>query len=90
MILQKPLNLLSSQYTYMARFFKKKGYPHFTSTGKSVHRQVAAKKVGGPIGRGRIVHHKDGNKSNFRRSNLRVMSRSQHSRLHARKRRSSW
>ncbi|MGA2573293.1 MAG: HNH endonuclease [Candidatus Methanomethylicaceae archaeon] len=46
--------------------------------------------VGGSIGRGRVVHHKDGNKSNFRRSNLFVMSRSDHSSLHIKKKRWFW
>ena len=70
----------------------KKGYKRFANSGKSVHRYVASKKVGGKIGRGRVVHHKDGNKLNNRRSNLRVMSRSSHSKLHAKKRkkRSFW
>lgn len=67
-------------------FKDKKGYPRYKKSKKLVHRAVAAKKVGGKIGKGRVVHHKDGNKSNFRRSNLRVMSRSSHSRLHSKKR----
>lgn len=72
----------------MANFYKdKKDYPRYKDSGKLVHRTVAANKVGGKIGRGRVVHHKDGNKSNFRKSNLVVMKRSSHSRLHARKRR---
>ena len=64
----------------------KKGYRRFANSGKSVHRYVASKKVGGKIGRGRVVHHKDGNKLNNRRSNLQVMSRSSHSKLRAKKR----
>ena len=52
-----------------------------------MHRDVARNKVGGSIGSGRVVHHIDGNKSNFRKSNLRVMSRSDHSSLHTKKRR---
>jgi hypothetical protein len=70
------------------KFFKyRKGYPRWKNSGKFVHRTVASKMVGGRIGRGRVVHHKDGNKSNFRKNNLRVMSRSAHSSLHAKKRR---
>lgn len=69
----------------MFRFFKdKKGYPRDKNSGELIHRKVAAKKVGGKIFPGMVVHHKDGNKSNFRKSNLQVMSRSSHSRLHAR------
>lgn len=65
----------------------KKGYPRWKDSGKLVHRTVASNMVGGLIGRGRVVHHKDGNKSNFRKSNLAVMTRRSHSALHARKKR---
>jgi hypothetical protein len=65
----------------------KKGYPRWKDSGRLVHRDVASNMLGGPIGKGRVVHHKDGNKSNFRKSNLTVMSRKEHSSLHARKKR---
>ena len=64
----------------------KKGYPRWSDSGRLVHRDVESNKIGGPIGKGRVVHHKDGDKSNFRKSNLTVMSRSDHSSLHAKKR----
>ena len=67
----------------MGNTFKdKKGYPRWSDSGKLVHRTIM-----GPIGKGKVVHHKDGDKSNFRKSNLTVMSRSAHSSLHARKKR---
>lgn len=66
----------------------KKGYKRFSGSKKLVHIAVAKKKVGGRIFPGTVVHHKDGDKSNFRKSNLRIMSRSEHSKLHAKKRRS--
>ena len=65
----------------------KKGYPRWRDSGKLVHRTVASNMIGGLIGKGRVVHHKDGNKSNFRKSNLTVMSRRHHSWLHAKKKR---
>jgi hypothetical protein len=65
----------------------KNGYPRWSDSGGLVHRTVASNMIGGSIGKGRVVHHKDGDKSNFRRSNLSVMSRSSHSSLHAKKRR---
>jgi hypothetical protein len=72
----------------MRRTYKdKKGYPRWSNSHKLVHRTVASNKIGGSIGRGRVVHHIDGNKSNFTRSNLTVMSRSDHSSLHAKKKR---
>jgi hypothetical protein len=67
-----------------------KGYPRWKDSGKLVHRTVAANKVGGRIFPGLIVHHKDGNKMNFRKSNLHIMSRSAHSRHHAQERRSAF
>jgi hypothetical protein len=75
----------------MVRMFgDRKGYKRFSGSKKLVHIWVAEKKVGGRIFPGRVVHHKDGNKSNFRPSNLQVMTRSAHAKLHARKRKSGW
>ena len=51
-------------------YIDKKGYPRYSDTDELVHRKVAEKKVGGPIYRDRVVHHKDGNKRNFRPENL--------------------
>jgi hypothetical protein len=65
----------------------KKGYQRWKDSGKLVHRTVASNMIGGRIGKGRVVHHKDGNKSNFRKSNLTVMSRRNHSSLHTKKKR---
>ena len=63
-------------------FIDSKGYPRFRDSGKLVHRAVAVNKLGGKIYSGYEVHHIDGNKLNFRPSNLKVMSKSQHARLH--------
>ena len=63
-----------------------KGYARFKDSGKLVHRWVASKKVGGQLYPGRVVHHRDGNKRNNSPSNLQVMSRRDHSSLHARER----
>ncbi len=68
-------------------YIDEKGYPRFKDTRELVHRKVAAKKIGGTIYRENVVHHKDGNKRNFRRDNLQVMSRSKHSKHHYRERR---
>ena len=75
----------------MGRFFRdKKGYPRYSDTGELVHRKVAEKKIGRTLRPHEVVHHKDDNKGNFSRDNLRVTSRSYHSKLHAKKRKSSW
>jgi len=47
-------------------------------------------KIGRKLRSGEVVHHQDGDKSNFRRNNLSVMSRSFHSKLHTRMRKKSF
>ncbi|REJ81341.1 MAG: HNH endonuclease [Bacteroidetes bacterium] len=61
----------------------KNGYPRWDDNDGLVHRSVAAKMVGGKIYNNMVVHHKDGNKANFRKSNLVIMTRSEHAKLHA-------
>ena len=65
----------------------KSGYKQFRENGKweYTHRRVAEKKVGGKIYPGREVHHIDGNKNNNRPSNLTVLKKSDHSKIHFRK-----
>jgi len=62
----------------------KKGYPRWSDSHRLVHRDVA-RNMYGPLG-DKVVHHKDGDKSNIRKSNLTTMSRSNHSSLEAKKR----
>ena len=62
-------------------YYDKKGYPRWRDSGLLVHRTVAKPKGN------QVVHHKDGNPKNFRKPNLKNMSRSVHSTLHAKKRR---
>ncbi|MCC6290477.1 HNH endonuclease [Candidatus Nomurabacteria bacterium] len=64
-------------------YIDKKGYPRWKDSKTLVHRTVAANKVGGVIFHGYVVHHVDGNKRNFRKNNLWLMTRSAHTRLHA-------
>ena len=64
----------------MGGFHKdKKDYPRWNDSNGLVHRNVAHAPSG------KVVHHIDGDKSNFRKSNLHVISRSEHTSLHARK-----
>ncbi len=62
------------------------GYQQFKdpSTGQwtLTHRRVAEKLVGGAIFLGREVHHIDGDKSNNRPSNLNIVSKAEHRRIH--------
>ena len=65
-------------------YYDNKGYPRWRDSDELVHRTVSKPKGS------QVVHHKDEDKGNFRKSNLANMSRSSHSRLHAKKRKSSW
>jgi hypothetical protein len=76
--------------SFMAFKFRtnKSGYKTFTDsdgTTRSVHKRVAEKKMGGPVKKGYEVHHRDGNKTNNRSSNLTVVKKSTHRKLHAKK-----
>ena len=68
-------------------YINKDGYPVYKDSGVPAHIRSAEKKVGGKIYPGRVVHHIDGDKTNYRQDNLQVMSRSDHSRGHAKKKR---
>jgi hypothetical protein len=63
-----------------------KGYPRFYSgpfKNKYVHRVVAEFKLGRKLRKDEDIHHRDANKCNFRRSNLRVLGHAEHSWLTA-------
>lgn len=49
-----------------------------------VHRDVARKIVKRDLKENEVVHHKDGNKVNNKKSNLAVMTKAQHYRIHHR------
>ncbi len=55
---------------------------HHTGSWTLTHRRVAEKLVGGPIFPGREVHHIDGDKTNNRPSNLTIVSKAEHLRIH--------
>jgi len=71
-------------------YYDRKGYPRWRNTNRLVHRTVVANEFGGKIPSGFVVHHKDENKSNFRKDNLVLMTRSEHARLHLRERMRRW
>jgi hypothetical protein len=63
----------------MPKTYKNKsGYKKYANGGKFVHIAQAEKKVGGKIYKDYEVHHKDGNKTNNRVSNLAVLKKKFH------------
>lgn len=71
-------------------YYDKKGYPRWRDNDKLVHRDIIQNKIGRPLKNYEVVHHRDGNKGNFRKANLGVMSRSFHSKIELKKRKSSF
>ncbi len=62
-------------------YIDSKGYPQFTSgpyRKQRVHRVIAALMLGRKLKRDEDVHHKSGNKKNFRRNNLQVLGHAEH------------
>jgi hypothetical protein len=57
-----------------------KGYVKYYE--RHEHRRQAELKLGRPLQRGEIVHHKDGNKGNNKHSNLVITTQSEHVKLH--------
>jgi len=66
------------------KYVDKKGYPRWKDSNGLVHRTVSKP------AHGEVVHHRDGDKTNFRRENLKNMSPSDHGKLEANKRKKSW
>jgi len=66
-----------------AIFRDRRGYLRFSDSGRSVHRWVAAKKLGRALWRGAVVHHINRDKTDNRPGNLWVFgSQKSHDRAH--------
>lgn len=62
---------------------KSNGKTYAKHLGRHEHRKVAEQMLGRRLTKAEVVHHKDNNKRNNNPDNLQVMTRSEHSRLHA-------
>jgi hypothetical protein len=49
---------------------------------KTKHRLVVEKIIGRPLKKNEIVHHKDGNKKNYSKDNLKIVSFKEHNLIH--------
>ena len=59
------------------------GHPKANSSGVApVHTLNAERKIGRPLKSNEVVHHRNRNKADNSNSNLRVMDRSAHSKMH--------
>ena len=59
------------------------GHPKANASGAvAAHTLNAEKKIGRPLRSNEVVHHKNRNKADNSGSNLRVMDRSNHSKMH--------
>ena len=85
---QRPASLASSSSKNTLLTRTKNGYAQYydkkSGSWKFTHRTVAEKKIGGRIRPGYEVHHINNNKKDNRPSNLVVLSRSDHRKIHAR------
>jgi hypothetical protein len=76
---------LLSKYRFHIFVWKdSKGYKRTWITNKYAHRKIVEQGRKTPL-RKLIIHHKNGNKSDNKKKNLQVMSRSRHSRFHAKR-----
>lgn len=69
----------------MKKYIDKNGYVRISGHGDRTnleHRYVMEQHLKRRLGSNEVVHHKDEDKTNNELSNLEVMSRSEHNRLH--------
>lgn len=63
-------------------YIDENGYRRFTGNKKAIHRWIAEKKIGRPLRKDEIVHHKNRNKLDNDPDNLEIMHVDVHYRLH--------
>ena len=78
---------LNSRNKAKKTYIGKTGYRKFKDSGKLLHRWVAEKKIGRPLKKSEIVHHKNQNKLDNSPNNLQVLpNQGVHLKIHKRKR----
>lgn len=78
--------LKASELTAISVSLKPSGYVEYTrgpNKGRCVHVVAMEKTIGRRLFNNECVHHRDENKSNNEISNLQLMTKSEHARLHA-------
>lgn len=65
-------------------YIDREGYKRFRNSRRLFHRYVAKRMIGRDLEEGEVVHHRDGNKMNNKRSNLQICTRRQHWWIHHR------
>ena len=63
-------------------YIDKRGYPRFRDNKKLVHRVVMEKKIGRPLREDELVHHINGDKTNYSRRNLQLVNKTDHFKIH--------
>ncbi len=68
------------------------GYRYISRDGQKIgeHRHIVEQQLGRKLTQNEVVHHIDGDKLNNDPSNLMVLTRSEHTRLHSTAKRSRW
>lgn len=64
-------------------YVDKDGYPRYSNSHKLIHRCNMEKFIGRKLNKEEVVHHKDGDKRNFRINNLRLfVNQNEHDKFH--------
>ena len=86
LLICESLVLYYGSMRYRAFYVDRKGYKRYKDNGRPVHQEVAEGMLGRSLKSGEVVHHKNRDKLDNRRSNLAVLQNQRvHNRLHFRR-----